>query len=176
MLHSQDNLHSGPLSPVSLSAGDIATLLPCNEEDFAHGREPRSRAALEGTQPAMDSPKLIRDPNRSLFATLMQIHNWWGIIGRRAVRYSKSPRPWDPASEFSQTARKLREWEQDLPHEHVWSTFLLKGYKAESQELAYLCVTMMTRLSNIVLRRPYLIESVSCPHHQILPQMCFFTN
>lgn len=160
MLHSQDNLHSGPLSPVSLSAGDITTLLPCNEEDFAYGREPRSRAALEGTPPAMDNPKLIRDPNRSLFATLMQVHHWWGIVGRRAVRYSKSPRPWDPASEFSQTARKLKEWEHDLPHEHVWSTFLLKGYKAESQELAYLCVTMMTRLSNIVLRRPYLIESV----------------
>lgn len=160
MLYSQDNLHSGPLSPVSLFAGDITTLLPCNEEDFAHGREPRSRAALEGTPPAMDNPKLIRDANRSLFATLMQIHSWWGLVGRRAVRYSKSPRPWDPASEFSQTARKLREWEQDLPHEHVWSTYLLKGYKAESQELAYLCVTMMTRLSNIVLRRPYLIELV----------------
>lgn len=160
MLHSQDNLHCGPLSPVSLAASDITTLLPCNEEDFAHGREPRSRAALDGTPPAIDDPKLIRDPGRSLFATLMQVHDWFGYVGRRAVRYSKSPRPWDPASEFSQTARKLREWEQDLPHEHVWSTFLLKGYKAEGQELAYLCVTMMTRLSNIVLRRPYLMDII----------------
>ncbi|EXU97654.1 fungal specific transcription factor domain protein [Metarhizium robertsii] len=160
MLHSQDNLHSGPLSPVSLSAGDITTLLPCNEEDFANGHEPRSRAALEGTPPAMDNPELIRDSNRSLFATLMQIHSWWGVVGRRAVRFSKSPRPWDPTSEFSQTAEKLREWEEKLPQEHRWSTYLLQRYKAESQELAYLCVTMMTRLSNIVLRRPYLIDII----------------
>ncbi|KAG8420559.1 hypothetical protein J3459_010966 [Metarhizium acridum] len=160
MLHSQDNLHSGPLSPVSLSAGDITTLLPCNEEDFANGHKPRSRAALEGTPPAMDNPKLIQDPNRSLFATLMQIHSWWGVVGRRAVRFSKSPCPWDAASEFSQTAEKLRQWEQNLPQEHRWSTYLLKRYKAEGQELAYLSVTMMTRLSNIVLRRPYLIDII----------------
>ncbi|KAG5949963.1 hypothetical protein E4U53_005605 [Claviceps sorghi] len=158
MLYSQDNLHSGPMSPVSLAANDITALLPGDEEHFAHGLEPRSRAALDGTPPALDNPKLIRDPGRSLFATLMQVHGWWGLVGRRAVRCSKSARPWDSASEFSQTARNLREWEQDLPHEHVWSVFLLKRHKAERQELAYLCVTMMTRLSNIVLRRPYLNE------------------
>ena len=135
MLHSQDSLHSGPLSPVSLVAADITALLPCNEEDFAHGREPRSRAALEGTPPAVDNPSLIRDPNRSLFATLMQIHHFWGIVGRRAVSYSKSSRPWEPMSEFSKMARRLQEWEQNLPHEHMWSNFLLKGYKAEGQDL-----------------------------------------
>lgn len=135
MLHSQDNLHSGPLSPVNLSAGDITTLLPCNEEDFARGRVPSSRAALDGTPPAIDKPSLIRDPHRSLFATLMQVHHWWGFVGRRAARYSRSSRPWDPESEFSQTARNLQDWEQNLPHEHIWSTFLLKGYKAEGQEL-----------------------------------------
>ena len=37
MLHSQDNLHSGPVSPVALSAFDITTLLPCDEDDFANG-------------------------------------------------------------------------------------------------------------------------------------------
>ncbi|KAK2590452.1 hypothetical protein QQS21_011869 [Conoideocrella luteorostrata] len=173
MLHSQDNLHSGPQSPVSLCAGDITTMLPCNEEDFAHGREPRSRAALDGTPPAMDNPKLIRDPGRSLFATLMQVHDWWGLVGRRAVRYSKSPKPWDTESEFSKTARKLREWEQDLPHEHGWSPFLFKGYKADGQELAYLCVTMMTRLSNIVLRRPYLIDIIK-PDRRDTTKQAFF--
>ncbi|KHO00211.1 Zinc transcription factor [Metarhizium album ARSEF 1941] len=175
MLYSQDNLHSGPLSPVSLSACDITTLLPCDEEDFANGHEPRSRAALEGTPPAMDNPKLIRDPNRSLFATLMQVHSWWGLVGRRAVRFSRSPRPWDPASEFSQTARKIREWEQNLPRQHGWSTHLLKRYKAESQELAYLCVTMMTRLSNIVLRRPYLIDIIK-PDEKDHTKQAFFTS
>ncbi|OAA47057.1 Zinc transcription factor [Metarhizium rileyi] len=175
MLHSQDNLHSGPLSPVSLSAGDITALLPCNEEDFASGREPRSRAALEGTPSATENPKLLRDCNRSLFATLMQIHSWWGLVGRRAVGYSKSPCPWDPTSEFSRTARKLREWEQDLPHEHGWSTSLLRRYKTESQELAYLCVTMMTRLSNIVLRRPYLIDIIR-PDRKDITKQAFFVS
>ncbi|KAG6014829.1 hypothetical protein E4U43_006082, partial [Claviceps pusilla] len=173
MLHSHDNLHSGPTSPVSLSASDITTLLPGDEDDFIHGREPRSRAALDGTPPAIENPKLLRDPGRSLFATLMQVHGWWGLVGRRAVRYSKSARPWDPASEFSQTARKLREWEQDLPHEHVWSTFLLKGYKAERQELAYLSVTMMTRMSNIVLRRPYLIDIINPDGNDTTKQIFF---
>ncbi|PHH80997.1 hypothetical protein CDD83_3655 [Cordyceps sp. RAO-2017] len=175
MLHSQDSLHSGPLSPVSLAAADITALLPCNEEDFAHGREPRSRAALEGTPPAVDNPSLIRDPNRSLFATLMQIHNFWGIVGRRAVSYSKSSRPWDPSSEFSQMAGKLNRWEQDLPHEHMWSNFLLKGYKAEGQDLAYLCVTMMTRLCNIVLRRPYLIDVIN-PDVKSRQKQAFFSD
>ncbi|KAG5999654.1 hypothetical protein E4U21_006433 [Claviceps maximensis] len=175
MLYGHDKLHFGPMSPVSLAASDITTLLPGDEEDFAHGREPRSRAALDGTPPAIDNPKLVRDPGRSLFATLIQVHGWWGLVGRRAVRYSKSSRPWDPASEFSQTARKLREWEQDLPHEHVWSTFLLKGYKAERQELTYLCVTMMTRLSNIVLRRPYLIDIIN-PDENDTTKQAFFQS
>ncbi|KAM4065330.1 fungal specific transcription factor [Hirsutella rhossiliensis] len=175
MLHSQDSLHSGPMSPVSLAAADITALLPCNEEDFAHGREPRSRAALEGTPPAVDDPSLIRDPNRSLFATLMQIHNFWGIVGRRAVSYSKSSRPWEPTSEFSQMARRLGEWEQGLPHEHMWSNFLLKGYKAEGQDLAYLCVTMMTRICNIVLRRPYLIDVIK-PDTKNREKQAFFSD
>ncbi|KFG80430.1 hypothetical protein MANI_012958 [Metarhizium anisopliae] len=158
-----------PLSPVSLSAGDITTLLPCNEEDFANGHEPRSRAALEGTPPAMDHPELIRDSNRSLFATLMQIHSWWGVVGRRAVRFSKSPRPWDPASAFSQTAEKLREWEEKLPQEHRWSTYLLQRYKAESQELAYFIIKpdkkghtkFFTDMSNeIFINVRYLYEQI----------------
>ncbi len=135
MLHSQDSLHSGPLSPVSLGASDITALLPCDEEDFAHGREPKSRAALEGTQPAIDNPELISDPNRSLFATLMQVHHLWGIVGRRAVTYGRSPRPWEPTSQFSQMVKRLRDWENALPHEHMFSLFLLKGYKAEGQDL-----------------------------------------
>ena len=135
MLHSQDNLHSGPFSPVSLSASDMSVLLPCGEKDFSEGRCPKSRAALDGTLTAIDNPGLLRDPNRSLFATLIQLHHWWGIVGRRAVRYSKSSRPWEPTSDFSQMARKLRDWEDDLPRDHLWSPFLLKGYKADNLEL-----------------------------------------
>lgn len=160
MLHSQDSLHSGPLSPVTLAASDITTLLPCDEESFSQGIEPKSRAALDGTPPAIDNPSLINDPNRSLFASLMQLHHLWGIVGRRAVTYGKSSRPWEQTSGFSRMAYTLSQWEASLPHEHTWSAANLKKHKAAGEDLAYLCVTMMTRLCNIVLRRPYLIEYV----------------
>ncbi|KAJ4298509.1 hypothetical protein N0V88_003539 [Collariella sp. IMI 366227] len=58
MLHSQDNLHSGPRAPVLLSASDITALLPSHEHDFANAREPESRAALEDTPPALANPAL----------------------------------------------------------------------------------------------------------------------
>lgn len=131
----QDNLHSGPESPVSLAAGDITALLPCSEEDFAKGQEPPSRAALEDTPPAIDNPKLISDPRRSLFATLIQTHYFWGRVSRRAVKYDRSSRPWEDTSEYAELVAKLHEWESNLPHEHMWSPVLLKGYKAGGQDL-----------------------------------------
>ncbi|CEJ86381.1 hypothetical protein VHEMI04090 [[Torrubiella] hemipterigena] len=164
MLHSQDSLHSGPLSPVTLAASDITTLLPCDEQSFSQGIEPKSRAALDGTPPAIENPALINDPNRSLFASLMQLHHLWGIVGRRAVTYGKSSRPWEPTSGFSRMAYTLSQWEASLPHEHTWSAANLKKHKADGEDLAYLCVTMMTRLCNIVLRRPYLIDVIKRDH------------
>ncbi|KAL2280342.1 hypothetical protein FJTKL_12591 [Diaporthe vaccinii] len=161
MLHSQDNLHSGPESPVSLAAGDITALLPCSEEDFAKGQEPPSRAALEDTPPAIDNPKLISDPRRSLFATLIQTHYFWGRVSRRAVKYDRSSRPWEDTSEYAELVAKLHEWESNLPHEHMWSPVLLKGYKAGGQDLAYLSITNSTRLCNIVLRKAYLSEMIN---------------
>ncbi|KAM5348792.1 hypothetical protein ACJ41O_008615 [Fusarium nematophilum] len=158
MLHSQDQLHSGPYSPVSLAASDITALLPCDEQDFAMGREPPSRAAVEGTPPAIDNPALISDPNRSLFASLIQAHHFWGIVSRRAVNFARSSRPWDINSDFALTVKRLREWENGLPQGHVWSNVALEGYKADGQDLAYLGVTMIPRLCNIVLRRPYLMD------------------
>lgn len=131
----QDNLHSGPESPVSLAAGDITALLPCSEEDFAKGQEPPSRAALEDTPPAIGNPKLISDPRRSLFATLIQTHYFWGRVSRRAVKYDRSSRPWEDTSEYAELVAKLHEWESNLPHEHMWSPVLLKGYKAGGQDL-----------------------------------------
>ncbi|EON99010.1 putative general repressor of transcription-like protein [Phaeoacremonium minimum UCRPA7] len=156
MLHSQDNLHSGPSSPVSLAASDITALLPGNEEDFAKGREPKSRAALEDTPPAIENPRLISDPNRSLFATLIQTHYFWGRISRRAVSHDSSSRPWETMSDYAKIQKSLDTWEQGLPRDHVWSSFALKGYKTEGQDLAYLAVTMVIRLCNIVIRKAYL--------------------
>lgn len=131
----QDNLHSGPESPVSLAASDITALLPCSEEDFAKGQEPQSRAALEDTPPALENPKLVSDPRRSLFATLIQTHYFWGRVIRRAVKYDRSSRPWEDTSEYAELVAKLHEWESNLPHEHLWSPVLLKGYKAGGQDL-----------------------------------------
>ena len=135
MLHSQDQLRSGPYSPVSLAAADITALLPCDEADFATGHQPPSRAALEETPPAIDDPALISDPNRSLFASLIQAHHFWGIISRRAVSLAKCSTPWEPASKFSLVVSKLRDWEHKLPREHSWNIFTLKGYKSEGQDL-----------------------------------------
>jgi hypothetical protein len=136
MLHSQDSLHSGPSSPVSLAAADVTALLPCNEEDFAAGREPTSRAALQDTPPAIENPLLIRDPARSLFASLMQAHHFWGIVSRRAVSlYAHSSRPWEEGSEFARMVARLRDWEAELPREHVWSVYLLQKYRTMGNEL-----------------------------------------
>ncbi|KAK3394123.1 hypothetical protein B0H63DRAFT_36844 [Podospora didyma] len=161
MLHSQDNLHSGPRSPVSLAASDITALLPSNEKDFANAREPKSRAALEDTPPALENPKLVADEGRSLFATLIQAHYYWGAISRRAMNHDKSPRPWESTSEYAKMVERLAAWESGLPNDHRWSIFLLKGYKQEGQDLAYLGVTMITRLCNIVIRKAYLHEIIS---------------
>lgn len=135
MLHSQDNLHAGPASPVSLAAADITTLLPCNEEDFANGVEPQSRAALEDTPPAIENPKLLIDPGRSLFAILIQSHYLWGTVTRRAVSRDKSTCPWQPDSEYAKMEARLRDWEEGLPHFRQWSNVLLEGYKAGGEDL-----------------------------------------
>ncbi|KAK4043803.1 hypothetical protein C8A01DRAFT_12763 [Parachaetomium inaequale] len=172
MLHSQDNLHSGPRSPVLLSASDITALLPSNENDFANAREPKSRAALEGTPPALENPALVADEGRSLFATLIQAHHYWGAIYRRAINNNRSVRPWEPDSEYAQMERRLAEWETGLPNDYRWSSLLLKGYKQEGQDLAYLGVTMITRLCNIVTRKAYLHEMIS--HDKSDPDLTAF--
>ncbi|PNP85661.1 hypothetical protein FNYG_00717 [Fusarium nygamai] len=107
MLHSQDQLHSCSSSPISLAASDIDALLPCDEEDFANGQEPPSRAALEGTPRAIKDPSLVNDPNRSLFGTLIQAHGFWGIVTRDAVNYTPYSYPWDPESKFVKVSTKL---------------------------------------------------------------------
>ncbi|KAK4133360.1 hypothetical protein BT67DRAFT_462911 [Trichocladium antarcticum] len=161
MLHSQDNLHSGLRSPVLLSASDITTLLPSNEKDFANAREPISRAALEDTPPALENPALVTDEGRSLFAVLIQSHYYWGAICRRAINNSKSLRPWDPPGEYAQMEGRLASWERGLPNDYRWSSLLLKGYRQEGQDLAYLGVTMTTRLCNIIIRKAYLHDMIS---------------
>lgn len=135
MLHSQDNLHAAPRSSELLSAGNITTLLPCDEEDFVKAQEPRSRAALQDTPPALESPSLIVDKGRSLFAALIQVQYLWGTISRLAINHNKSSRPWDPTSEYAQMKKRIQEWENGLPEKYRWSPDLLDTYKREGQDL-----------------------------------------
>lgn len=161
MLHSQDSLHSGPYSPVTLGAPDITTLLPCDEDDFAAGCQPKSRAALPDSPPANERPDLVRDPGRSLFGSLMQIHHYWGMVSRRAATFGHEVCPWTPQSEFCKMRRKLKDWEHGLPTEHRYAKPQLHYFKYRGLDLAYLSVTMMPRLCNIVLRRPYLQDVIN---------------
>ena len=138
MLHSQDNLHAGPKCPVSLTASDITALLPGSEDDFTNAREPKSRAALEDTPAALANPHLVSDPQRSLFATLVQTHHFWGAISRQALSYDKSLRPWDPDSNFAKMAAKLKDWESNLPPSHQWSKHNFQQKKNDRLELVSL--------------------------------------
>lgn len=163
MLESQDNLHSGHNTPASFSLGDITTLLPCEESDFAFGLIPHERAALHGTRAAVANPMLTRVPSRSLFASLIQTHNLWGQVARRACRNDSGVagadlEPWNSSSEYVRLTIALQQWGEQLPKRHQWSVWNLRGYKAETLDLAYLSVVMPLRLSNIVVRRVHLEE------------------
>lgn len=160
MLHSQDNLHSGPYKPVSLGPSDITALLPCDEAHFEAGRIPERRAALEGTPPAIADPSLCSLRPRPLLASLMQVHNYWGIISRRILYHDKDWRPQDEDSEFAKLNRRLRDWERDLPPEHAFGRILLGGYRHYEEDLAYLSLTGCLRLCHIVLRKVYLSEMI----------------
>lgn len=43
-------------------------------------------------------------------------------------------------SDYAKIQKSLDTWEQGLPRDHVWSSFALKGYKTEGQDLvSYNC-------------------------------------
>ncbi|CZR58238.1 related to general repressor of transcription [Phialocephala subalpina] len=164
MLESQDNLHSGYTTPTSFSLSDITTLLPCEERDFAFGVVPRERTALTGTLAAVRKPDTVHTCSRSLFATLIQAHNLWGQVARRAVTSGDRQagelfKPWDNRSDYATLLISLQAWESHLPSQHKWSIWNFRGYKAEGLDLAYLSVVMVIRLSNIILRRTF-IDSI----------------
>ncbi|KPM46496.1 hypothetical protein AK830_g159 [Neonectria ditissima] len=169
MIQSQENLHSGYKTPAPFPLEDITTLLPCSEADFAFGIIPPERAALAGTPPGLANPQLVHSADRCLFATLIQAHGLWGTVARRAGRtgysISKIP-PWDDASEHQKTIIELQSWEQSIPARHAFSVWNLRGWKSESLHLAYLSVTMVLRLSNIVTRRIYLENMLSALVHE----------
>lgn len=161
MIHSQENLHAGYSSPAPFPLEDITARLPCDEHDFAFGVNPTPRSVLPGTLPAHLEPELARSPDRCLFATLVQSHNLWGQVARRACRSdlkTHGTEPWEPGSEYQELTQGLRRFEAEMPDRHRWSTWNLRGWRSEGLHLAYLAVVMVLRVSNIVERRIYLDE------------------
>jgi hypothetical protein len=162
VLENHDSLHAGHNAPVPFSLEDITTLLPCEEQEFAFGMVPLERAALAGTASAASNPTLTTSPTRSLFASLIQCHNIWGQISRRVsqkdiaqgqLMHIAMPEDTLSDSEHFRLSRLLDDFEFNLPTRHRWSTWNLRGFKAEGLDLAYLSVVTMTRLSDIVLHR-----------------------
>ncbi len=162
-IKSHDNLYTQQHLPVAFANSEITALLPCSENDFSFGRVPARRAALAGTAPAIDTPALVSLHDRSMFATLVQIHDLWGLVARSPICSTAGGhgvQPWDSQSRYFILASQLRSWESNLPAEHQWSAWNLRGYQVEHVDLAYLSVITMTRMSNIVLRRNYIEDIV----------------
>ncbi|KAK7946543.1 uncharacterized protein PG986_010864 [Apiospora aurea] len=147
--------------PVLLTAGDITTLLPCDEDEFRRGDfQVKPRAALVGTPPADLNPTLTTLKSRSLFATLIQTHHIWGTVARRAVANKKSSYPNDTGSDYAKIATQLAEFERNLPKTQVYDDVFLDDYRKKNEDLAYLSACATLRLSNIVLRKAYLGDMI----------------
>lgn len=176
MIHSQENLQAGYSSPAPFPAEDITARLPCDEHDFAFGVQPTPRSVLAGTVPSLLQPDAAKSPHRCLFATLIQSHNLWGRVARRACRSDLKlggSQPWEPTSEYQTLTRELRDFEEEIPERHKWSLWNLRGWREEQMHLSYLAVVMVLRVSNIVERRIYLDEilfSVNNPGDTVSPR------
>ncbi|KAH7317012.1 hypothetical protein B0I35DRAFT_266499 [Stachybotrys elegans] len=162
VIQNHDNLYTQQHLPVSFSKNDITTLLPSGENDFAFGRNPGVRAALAGTLPARENESLALLPTRSIFGTLIQVHDLWGMIARDVYSRQNTPtsaidsKPWIPNSSYMEMATTLDHWERTMPPQYSWSTWNLRGFKEENMDLAYLSIVTMARHNNIVLRRKFL--------------------
>lgn len=69
-------------TPAPYSLRDISALLPCGEQDFVFSSTPRAHA-----RPSRVAPALVGTPSRSLFVVLIQAHNLWGQVARRACQW-----------------------------------------------------------------------------------------
>ncbi|CAJ2508930.1 Uu.00g139560.m01.CDS01 [Anthostomella pinea] len=173
VLETFENLHSGSDLPIAFSYGDITVLLPCDERDFTFGVRPIQRAALMGTPPAAEDPGLTWLGSRSLFAALLQTHSLWGQVARvvstDAANLSSGIGSRLSIGEYGRLSQALRDFEDNLPSQHCWSVWNLRGFKAEGLDLAYLSTTMVLRLSNIILRRGYLHDILSTRQEGVPP-------
>ncbi|CAN8096026.1 unnamed protein product [Discula destructiva] len=176
MIHSQENLQAGYSSPAPFPSEDITARLPCDEHDFAFGVHPAPRSVLAGTVPSQLQPDAAKSQHRCLFATLIQSHNLWGRVARRACRSDLKmggAQPWEPTSEYRTLTNELRRFEEEIPERHKWSLWNLRGWRDEQMHLSYLAIVMVLRVSNIVERRIYLDEilfSVNNPNDMASPR------
>ncbi|GAD98606.1 conserved hypothetical protein [Paecilomyces variotii No. 5] len=154
----QESLHCDATVPAAFPLRDVSVLLPCEESDFAFGRLPKSRAALPGTFPALKNPALVSQPERSLFAALIQVQNLWGHVAQltHPTVNTFDETTWSTNSHHSLLSDALREWEDGLDPRHRWSIWNLRGYKVEGLHWGYMSLVMILRLCNITLNRYYL--------------------
>ncbi|WRT70425.1 uncharacterized protein IL334_007423 [Kwoniella shivajii] len=136
-----ENLLAGQSRPMQISLAEVDVLLPCEESEFNFGIQPKTRASIAGTLSTSSDPF---DPplhsDKSLFASL------------GSGRFENVP--WSSASQSLLTA--LQDFESSLPLRHRFSVTNLRGMMVEGLDLAFLSITLITRLSNIVIRRLYL--------------------
>ncbi|WVR00390.1 hypothetical protein IAU59_007533 [Kwoniella sp. CBS 9459] len=98
---------------------------------------------------------------KSLFASLVQVKILWSLTARQACRGSGrfETVPWSADSQNLLTA--LQDFETNLPVKHRFTVTNLRGMMVEGLDLAFLSITLITRLSNIVIRRMYLPSMAS---------------
>jgi hypothetical protein len=114
---------------------------------IAFGRKIAQRAALSGTQAAKRNLELNSIDSRSLFATLIQVHNLWGQVAPRSAWTAREKATWLEGSEYEKPTEDLLDFEQKIPDRHRWSLWNFRGYKTEAVEL-FCCVKLTTHEKN----------------------------
>ncbi|OCF32248.1 hypothetical protein I316_06163 [Kwoniella heveanensis BCC8398] len=155
--HDQQIAGRSPSTTFPLSTIDV--LLPGEEEDFIFGQTPAAgRSVLPGSLAAGSSLTHALEPHRSIFASMI-IGQWlWARTAEQAsgLMDPHDVRPWDENEQFWQLDRELQLWEMNLPARHTFNAFTLRVMKGQHLDLAFLSISMLLRLSHIVLRRAYL--------------------
>ncbi|ORY23118.1 fungal-specific transcription factor domain-domain-containing protein [Naematelia encephala] len=152
--HDQQIAGRSPSTTFPLSS--IDALLPCEEDDFIFGQVPTLRSALPGTLAASQRIQGVTDSNRSLFATMI-IGQWlWARVAEQACAPIAGAHPWEPNSEYKTLSAELDEWEKQIPSRQVFSAFTLRAMKGQNLDLGFISISMLLRLSHIVLRRAFL--------------------
>ncbi|WVF73223.1 hypothetical protein IAT40_008042 [Kwoniella sp. CBS 6097] len=119
--------------------------------------EVASRASIAGIlRGASGGYSSSTQGEKSLFASLVQVKILWSLTARQACRGSGrfEMTPWSNASRNLLTA--LQDFEVNLPIKHRFTVTNLRGMMVEGLDLAFLSITLITRLSNIVIRRMHL--------------------